>query len=72
MLQVQLEYGFWVHSPERQRTFYFYAKSEAELRSWIQHIRHNLEVRARTPSLPPLSILRRIHILQRGWVLVSH
>ena len=40
------EHGFWVHSPERQRTIYFYAHSEEDQKSWVQDIRHNLEVAA--------------------------
>jgi hypothetical protein len=35
-----------VHSPERQRTIYFYAHSEEDQKSWVQDIRHNLEVAA--------------------------
>ena len=41
---VQREHGFWVHSPERQRTIYFYARSREEQEEWVQNIRHNLEV----------------------------
>lgn len=47
---VRHEHGFWVHSPERQRTFYFYAKSVEEQDSWVQNIRHNLEVLRSRPG----------------------
>lgn len=43
--EVLQEHGFWVHCPQKQRTFYFYAKTADEQVAWIQHIRHNLEVK---------------------------
>jgi hypothetical protein len=47
---VPQEHGFWVHSPERQRTFYFYARSMEEQEMWVQNIRHNLEVLRSRPG----------------------
>lgn len=47
---VPREHGFWVHSPERQRTFYFYAKSREEQQEWVENIRHNLEVLRSRPG----------------------
>jgi hypothetical protein len=67
---VTQEHGFWVHSPERQRTIYFYGYSEEDQKSWVQDIRHNLEVAAcvravvgaglRVAPLPPPSPLHDV------------
>ena len=56
--KVEVEHGFWVHAPERQRTFYFYAKTREEQKEWVNLIRHNLEVFRSHPDASA-KILRR-------------